>query len=143
MITAVAGGAVVLIGAIIAGVVALRKNAAEVERVRVETLAILSRIDHELKPNHGSSTRDVVDRVEGAGQQNAAALTTLQNSIDRLASQQAVMAADVGGIRQDIRHLAETDRLLAETDREDRERDQREHQSLWDAIKERIQGGTT
>lgn len=61
------------------------------------------RIEHEFKPNHGSSLRDLNDRIEEK-------LTTVLQQQDTVLAQQATVLAqqatignDIGGIREEIR----------------------------------------
>ena len=65
----------------------------------------LARIQNEMVPNHGSSTRDAIDRTEGLSSEILTAIKDLRK--------------DVGGIRQELRDLHRTDeaiRVAAETD---------------------------
>ena len=67
--------------------------------------AKIANIQKEVTPNHGSSTRDAVDRTEGLSGEILSAIKDMRK--------------DVGGIRQELRDLHRTDELIreaAETD---------------------------
>ena len=61
----------------------------------------LANIQKEVTPNHGSSTRDAVDRTEGLSGEILSAIKDMRK--------------DVGGIRQELRDLHRTDELIRET----------------------------
>ena len=61
----------------------------------------LANIQKEVTPNHGSSTRDAVDRTEGLSGEILSAIKDLRK--------------DVGGIRQELRDLHRADELIRET----------------------------
>ena len=61
----------------------------------------LARIQKEVTPNHGSSTRDAVDRTEGLSSEILSAIKDMRK--------------DVGGIRQELRDLHRADELIRET----------------------------
>ena len=61
----------------------------------------LVNIQKEVSPNHGSSTRDAVDRTEGLSSEILSAIKDIRK--------------DVGGIRQELRDLHRTDELIRET----------------------------
>ena len=58
-------------------------------------------IQKEVTPNHGSSTRDAIDRTEVLSSDILSAIKDLRK--------------DVGGIRQELRDLHRTDELIRET----------------------------
>ena len=61
----------------------------------------LTNIQKEVTPNHGSSTRDAVDRTEGV---SGEILTTIKE-----------MRKGLGGIRHELRDLHRADELIRET----------------------------
>ena len=61
----------------------------------------LANIQKEVTPNHGSSTRDAIDRTEGL---TSEILSSIKD-----------MRKDVGGIRQELRDLHRADELIRET----------------------------
>ena len=63
-------------------------------------------IQKEVTPNHGSSTRDAIDRTEVLSSDILSAIKDLRK--------------DVGGIRQELRDLHRTDELIRETAETDR-----------------------
>ena len=63
--------------------------------------AKIANIQKEVTPNHGSSTRDAIDRTEGL---SGEILTSIKE-----------LRKDVGGIRQELRDLHRTDELIRET----------------------------
>lgn len=63
--------------------------------------------------NHGSSAKDAIDRTEQKTDEQTALLRELRR--------------DIGGVRQDLRQLHQTDIS-------DRERAQADHKLIWEAI---------
>ena len=61
----------------------------------------IANIQKEVTPNHGSSTRDAIDRTEGLSGEILASIKDLRK--------------DVGGIRQELRDLHRADELIRET----------------------------
>lgn len=61
----------------------------------------LADIQKEVTPNHGSSTRDAIDRTEGLSSEILSAIKEVRK--------------DVGGIREELRDLHRTDELIRET----------------------------
>ena len=66
----------------------------------------ITNIQKEVTPNHGSSTRDAIDRTEGL---SGEILTSIKE-----------LRKDVGGIRQELRDLHRADELIRETAMTDR-----------------------
>ena len=62
-------------------------------------------IQKEVSPNHGSSTRDAIDRTEGLSGEILSAIKEMRK--------------DVGGIREELRDLHRTDELIRETGKTD------------------------
>ena len=65
----------------------------------------VANIQKEVSPNHGSSTRDAIDRTEGLSSE---ILTSIKE-----------MRKDVGGIRQELRDLHRTDEAIREAAKTD------------------------
>lgn len=103
-IIAVAG----LITALVGAYAAYSKNKLELEKMRQE----LGVVSHELKPNSGRSTRDVVNRIE-----------------------KAVIA-----IQDEQKFLRSEQIRLAQVDVEDRSRAKDDHKQMWETIN-RIRNG--
>ena len=61
----------------------------------------LANIQKEVSPNHGTSTRDAIDRTEGVSGEILVAIKEMRK--------------DVGGIRQELRDLHRADELIRET----------------------------
>ena len=66
----------------------------------------IANIQKEVTPNHGSSTRDAIDRTEGLSSEILSSIKDVRK--------------DVGGIRQELRDLRRADELIRETAETDR-----------------------
>ncbi|MGD7734124.1 hypothetical protein ACQCX5_14370 [Propionibacteriaceae bacterium G57] len=133
LISALAGGIAIIIGALAAGLVSLKKAEAESRRLATNVGALgrqLDQVRDELSPNHGSSTRDAINRTEAHATSQTTILGNLGQDVSALRAEVAGLVADVGTIRGDIG-------VLAQVDADDRRREGQEHARLWQAVNRR------
>lgn len=75
----------------------------------ITSIAGWRKISHEMKPNHGGSLRDALNRIEAS---------------------QRETRKDIGGLRSEVRHLHTEASRLAAVDQDDRRYEREAHTSL-------------
>ncbi len=103
---------------------ATQKSSEAAQKTASVTQASLEEIRAEVKPNHGSSTRDAIDRIESS-------VKEIHKAMDRHEDDIAQVRDDLLDIRTGLRQGIER---LAAADAEDRARADEVHQMLWTAL---------
>ena len=75
----------------------------------------LDTLQRDTEPNHGSTTRDAVNRIE--------------KNLETLKTEHRETQKDIGGMREELRTLARADETV-------REQKAADHKQLWSAINE-------
>ena len=83
-------------------------------------------LQRDTKPNHGSTTRDAVNRIEQSVEAIAGSVATLK-------TEHRETQKDIGGMREELRTLARADETV-------REQKAADHKQLWQAINQISEG---